>query len=148
MEPTPNRSETDPTVPIHHRLPDGRNKVARLADQTRGLVDDLKTWVDLRLKLEQVKFWDEADARVNELTVGVITGVLLALGGLFVLLGFAFLIGWWLGNTFWGFFIVGALMILIGVVFKSANPHLLELRKPALVDEDKVERGRPATPRP
>ncbi len=147
MEPRPDRpASPDAVAATDHQLPDGRTKVQRIADHSRGLVDDLKTWVELRLKLAQVEFWEEADRRANELGVLAVMGVLMALGGLFLLLGVAFLIGWALGNTFWGFLIVGAVLVLLGVVVKAANPRLADLRKPARLDAGKVSRGRAAAP--
>ncbi len=150
MEPTPDRtsSSNDMAAP-ERQLPHGRGTVGRIADHTRGLVDDLKMWTELRLKLAQIEFEERLDAKVNQLAVAAVIGVLFALAGLFLLLTIAFLLGWALGNTFWGFLIVAGVLALTAVVVQAAKPRLLKIgAQRARLDAEKVSRGRPAAERP
>src|SRR5690606_14896303 len=41
-------------VPPDHQLPSGANKLERIAQHSKGLVDDLTAWVDLKVKLVQL----------------------------------------------------------------------------------------------
>jgi hypothetical protein len=44
-----------------------------------------------------------------------------------ITIGFALLIGGWLGNIFWGFFIMAVIYIIIGLVLYSSRNKLLKL---------------------
>lgn len=103
-----------PSVPLIPQLPPHGNTVDRLGQHTRGLVDDVKEWVDLRIQLLQAEIRDQIKGKVNELVFKhfpkILPIVLGALSGYFVLMALAFGIGALLGHPVWGFLIVGLLL--------------------------------------
>lgn len=150
-------SASDPAVPSRRpesapperQLPPGGNPLTRLTQHTQALKDDLITWVELRLELAKIEFWETVDEKANQIAVMAIAGVFAVLGGLFALLTLAFGLGWLLGHVFWGFLIVTALLLLVALVVYTAKPDLGLIpahRKRARVDEEKVSRG-PTPPR-
>lgn len=123
MEAMPDRPPPLPGTPIppDRRLPDGRGKIERITDQSKGLVDDITSWVELKLKLTQLEVQQKVEGKINEVVVKVIPLVFLALAGLFLLVTAALGLGWWLGHPFWGFLIVTVVLGLVGVVLQKKS---------------------------
>lgn len=104
------------------------SKVQRIAGETRALVDDVKTWVDLRLQLTQL----EVEGRINEAGA---KGLVVVLGGialLFALVGLALLIGEWSGRPYVGFFSVAGILLLITAIVWVAKPRMVRIEKAEL----------------
>jgi hypothetical protein len=121
-ERTPSGQEDGTTPqPASRQLPSGKNSVQRITDQSKGLVDDLKSWVDLRIKLAQVEVEQRIQAKVNEIALRIAPIIVGALGGLFLLVTLALGLGWWLGQNFWGFLIVTLLLLLVAAVLRAAS---------------------------
>jgi hypothetical protein len=99
-------------------------RLRRIAGHTRGLVDDLREWIDLRLDLAIL----EVEERVDELRNEVALGLTLAFFGFFavffVLVTVALGLGWALGHPFWGFLIVAGLLTLFVSVLARTRPDL------------------------
>ncbi len=117
LPPPPPRA-VGPSVPLIPQLPPHGTSVDRIGQQTRGLVDDVKEWVDLRIRLLQTEIHDQLRGKANEwifrLIPKIIPVVMGGMGGFFLLLSLAFFIGWWLGHPAWGFLVVGGVMTAIG----------------------------------
>ena len=107
-----------------------KGKVARIADQTKGVVDDVKTWVDLRLALAKQEIKDEIDGRVataksmgKPIVALAIVGVLAVF---FLLLtisfGFTALYVWWFASLhlglLLGFLTMTVILGMFALVFK------------------------------
>lgn len=103
------------------------NKVQRLAQHTQRLVDDLKTWVDLRIELAQIELEERVEAKVNEIALGVIVGGIVLLAVIFGLTALSFGLGAWLGHPGWGFLVVTILLILLAVVLRAARPEFVQV---------------------
>ncbi len=104
---------------------DTEGKVQRLAGETRALVDDVKTWVDLRLQLTQL----EVEGKINQAGA---TGIVLVVGALaivFALVGLALLIGEWTGSSYIGFFSVAGLLLLITLLVWLSKPRIVQIEK-------------------
>lgn len=112
--PPPPPRAVGPSVPLVPQLPPHGTPVERIGQHTKGLVDDVKDWVELRIRLLQTEIHDQLRGKANELIfryIPKIIPVLMAsMGGLMLLLAAGFGIGWWLGHPFWGFLILGALL--------------------------------------
>ncbi|MFQ5570159.1 MAG: phage holin family protein [Rhodothermales bacterium] len=91
---------------------DGAKKVERIAQQSKGLFDDIKEWVDLRIKLVKLEVEDELNARKKDAIVGTIMGGLGLLGIVFALITAALGLGAWLGHPAWGFLAVTGLLLM------------------------------------
>lgn len=134
MEHLPERTNSDPgdgspKQPTSRQLPSGKRSVERITDQSKGLVDDVKAWVDLRIKLAQVEVEQRIQAKVNELALRIAPIIVGALGGLFLLATLALGLGWWLGQTFWGFLIVTLLLLLVAAVLRVVGQRQRRRRR-------------------
>ena len=140
MESLPDRPEAS-SPPAERRLSPGGNKVQRVSQHARGLVDDLTTWVELRVELAKIELRERVEARANDVAIKTIAGILGALAGLFALFTVAFFFAWLFGNTALGFLTVTVLLgALAGLVY-AAQPQLVSLDKTARVDGEHVARG-------
>lgn len=99
------------------------SKVRRLADETRALVDDVKTWVDLRLQLTQL----EVEGRVNEATAKGLVALVAGLAILFALVGLALFLGDVLGASYLGFLIVAGLLVAVTIVLWIVKPRIVRI---------------------
>jgi hypothetical protein len=86
------------------------------------LKDYGKTTVDL-LKLKAV---DKLSGVAFTLIVSVFLIMILFLALICISAGFALLIGGWLGHVYWGFFIMGALYIIIGLALFAGRKKILK----------------------
>ncbi len=85
----------------------------RLRQQMQELVEDLRTWVELRLMLTQLEIEERIEARIRQLLVRVVIGVLVGLAVVFGLVAVALGLGSWLGHSGWGFLVVA--LVLAGI---------------------------------
>ena len=113
------RSVSPLNVPVERRLPSGRNKVERISDHSKGLVTDLKEWVELKLEAVKLDVQHELEVKKNELIVVATAGAISALGALFLLVAVAHGIGAWLGHPAWGFLAVAVLLFIIAAIYYS-----------------------------
>lgn len=119
-----------PAVSPQLRLPTNKNKVERIADHSKGLVDDVKAWVELRLKLTQLEVETKVQEQINKFMMRMAPLVVLALGGLFLLVTIALGLGWWLGQPFWGFLIVTVVLLAGGMYMQYQSPQDLANQDP------------------
>jgi hypothetical protein len=87
----------------------------------------LKDYGDTRLDLFKLKSINKVSGFLSTLIVSVILVVLLFLVLIFISIGLALLLGAWIGNLYWGFFIIGAVYIIIGLVLYSGRNKLLKV---------------------
>lgn len=87
----------------------------------------LKDYGDTRLDLFKLKSINKVSGFLSTLIMSVILVVLLFLVLICLSIGLALLIGGWIGNTYWGFFIIGAIYIIIGLVLYSGRNKLLKV---------------------
>lgn len=102
-----------------------------MADQAKGIVEDTKEWVELRLALAKQEVRDEVEARVSSAKAQgqplVALAVMGALAGLFALLtlsfGFSALYVWWFAplhtGLLLGFLTTTVLLVIAALVFKA-----------------------------
>ena len=114
------------------------SKIQRIGRQTKGLVEDVRSWVDLKMQLTQL----EVEARVEEkINVAAIGAAVAAVGGLalvFLLVAASLGFGVWLGHPAWGFLLTGGVLLLMSVVLRLVRPHLVKLRKEQSGQSQKV----------
>lgn len=139
MEQLPERTEAPSRITVARDRPAPLSKVERMTEETKGLVGDLTSWVELRLKLTQLEVEERVEARLNDLIIKVIIGVVAGIAGLFALITLALAIGAWLGHPAWGFLVVTVLLLLVAGALRAAQPHLVSLGdKRARVKEKKL----------
>lgn len=111
-------SVSDGRLPPGRQLPSGRNKIERITLQSKGLVADLKAWVELKIQHTKLQIQEEIDERREDLVLVAAAGFFGLLGFIFALLTLALALGAWLGHPAWGFLIVTLLLLVIaGLIF-------------------------------
>lgn len=100
-------------------------KLGRIAGHTRGLVEDLREWMDLRLDLAILEVEEKVDALRNEVALGITLAFFGFFAALFGFTTVALGVGWLLGHPFWGFLIVSVLLIGIVAGLVKTRPDLV-----------------------
>ena len=122
-----------------HALPPHGGALERITGHGRGLVADVQAWVDLKLKLTQVRVENKIERRLNRLVVNLLVAACTALAGLFALFTAAWALGAWLGHPAWGFLVVTLLLMAVAGIVATAKPHLVRMAHDRMpVDEDEV----------
>lgn len=127
---TPHRELKQPSAagspPVTDEAEDP-GKLTRISLQTKGLVEDVKSWVDLKLTLTQMEVEDKIDARVNRVVVGAVVGALGLLGLSFALVAASLGLGALAGHDAWGFLIVAGILILVTLLLLVIKPRIVNV---------------------
>lgn len=132
----------------HHHLPPtedgpspprsfpGQKKVERIAEQSRGLFDDVKGWVELRIQLARLEIKKELEDRRDDAVMGGVIGFLGVIALVFLLIATALGVGAVLGHPAWGFLVVTGVLVLAAwmlwyVHFGRRRPHRPTKQLPA-----------------
>lgn len=100
------------------------------------LFNKLKDYIETTIDLYKLKGINKVSGLLSTIIVSVILILLLFLMLVCITIGLALLIGMWLGHAFWGFFIMAAIYIIIGLVmYKSKNKLLKEPISNTLIKE-------------
>lgn len=133
-------------VPVERRLPSGRNKIERISDHSKGLVTDLKEWVELRIEAVKLEVQHELEVKKNELIVVATAAAISLLGAFFLLVALALGLGAWLGHPAWGFLVVALVLFAIAAFYytrmgpthlRKAAEVMVEAANPDPKDEKK-----------
>jgi hypothetical protein len=100
-------------------------KLGRIAGHTRGLVEDLREWMDLRIDLAILEVEEKVDDLRNELALGLTLAFFGFFSALFVFATTALGLGWLLGHPFWGFLIVTVVLLSVVAALATARPDLV-----------------------
>jgi len=126
------------------------SKLNNLAQETRGLVADLKEWVDIKIKLLQLDVEERIEDAVRQVISIVLVLILVLFTILFILIGVAEFLGSWLESTAYGYLIVGSVLAVATILINaSRKPLSKKTQKQALkkrIDAKKTERLPEATP--
>lgn len=80
------------------------------------LVDEAESYIEAKAELYKLKAAD----RITEISTTIIVKLLFVLIGLIVIvavnIGIALLIGKWLGQSYYGFFIIAGFYLLLGII--------------------------------
>ncbi|MXW65285.1 MAG: phage holin family protein [Bacteroidetes bacterium SB0662_bin_6] len=115
-------------------------KVHRIGSETRGLLEDFTSWVELRLRLVQLDVQDYIRQKIDEATLKVALIIASLVSGLFMLVTLALFAGWALGHPAWGFLVVtGLLFLWTGILY--ARDRRVRARKPDSADIPHLSEG-------
>jgi len=110
-----------------------REKIERLAEETRALVDDLADWVELKITLTRLEIEEQLNEALNRMASQAIAGIIALFGVGFLSMALALALGSLLGHAAWGFLIVGLVYATIARVL-SIRPismfHISLEKKP------------------
>lgn len=104
-------------------------KVHRIGSETRGLLEDFTSWVELRLRLVQLDVQGYIRQKIDEATLKAALIIAGLVSGLFMLLTLALFAGWALGHPAWGFLVVtGLLLLWTGILYgRNRRAHARKL---------------------
>lgn len=121
MDSLPDRPGSESTSPTKARR---GGKLQRVTEDTRGIVTNLRQWIDLRLDLAVKEVNDQIDDAASQAAFGLVLAILAFFTGLFGLTTLALGLGWALGQPFYGFLIVFALLAIVSfIVLKVSQRH-------------------------
>ncbi len=86
----------------------------------------LKDYIETTFDLFKLKAINKVSGFTSTVIVSIILIILLFLIMICISVGFALLIGLWLGQAFWGFFIMGVLYLIIGLILFASRSKLLK----------------------
>jgi hypothetical protein len=86
----------------------------------------LKDYGETSLDLLKLKAINKVSGLTSNLIVSIVLISLLFLVLMCISIGFALLIGVWLGNAYWGFFIIAAFYIIIGLALFAGRKKTLK----------------------
>jgi hypothetical protein len=86
----------------------------------------LKDYGETSLDLLKLKAINKVSGFTSNLIVSIVLISLLFLVLMCISVGFALLIGVWLGNAYWGFFIIAAFYIIIGLALFAGRKKTLK----------------------
>lgn len=86
----------------------------------------LKDYGETTADLLKLKTINKVSGFASTVIVSIILLVLLFLILICISIGFALLLGVWLGQAYWGFFIMGVLYIIIGLILFSNRKKILK----------------------
>ena len=128
------------------KLPPAGNRVERIANHTKALVEDMTTWVELKMKLTQLEIEQKIDEQANKVALYIAIGLFGGLGAFFALVTLALGLGAWLGHPGWGFLIVTILMLGVAGLLYASRPHLMGEKKHTAEIEKKKRAAKEAKP--
>lgn len=117
-------------------------RMDRIADQTRGLVDDIKEWIDLKVQLVQIELEERFETLANQILATLVVIVLAFITLLFALIAGSLAIGNWLGDPLWGFLVVTGVLAVITAVVHISKPRFV--RAPWVKEPDTESKKLPA----
>lgn len=121
MEPETPKTSTETHEPEPGRL-------ERLVGEVRGLVDDVRTWIDLKIKLLEIEVEDRIRDVLNRVAVTVVLAVLAFLALVFILVTTALALGLWWENMLLGFVAVTLVLVVLTVLVYVLRPGLVRRR--------------------
>ncbi len=90
-------------------------------DSVQSLIDRAKDYVETRIDLLKLQAANKSSDVISSIASAVVTGVMFIFFFLLLNIGLALLLGQLLGNTYYGFFIMAAIYLIIGLLFKSSG---------------------------
>lgn len=135
-------SRDEALVTADRQLQTSANKLDRISQHTKGLVDEITDWVDLRIKLVQVDLQEKLETKKIQIGLGVGMGLTAFFAVMFLLTTIALGLGAWLGHPAWGFLIVTVLLfVVIGIMRMVMKKMVAGVEKKVSVDEEKLAHG-------
>lgn len=90
------------------------------------MFEKLRDYADTRIALFKLKSIQKISGFMSSVIVSIILIMLLSTVILCITIGASLLIGSWIGKTYLGFFIIGALYCIIGLILYSKRGKLIK----------------------
>lgn len=90
-----------------------------------SLIDRVKSYVETRIDLLRLKAIDKSSSFLSLLLSMIVVILVSFISVMMISVGLALLLGDWLGKSYYGFFIVGGIYLITGLVLYSLRDKLL-----------------------
>lgn len=90
-----------------------------------SLIDRVKSYVETRIDLLRLKAIDKSSSFLSLLLSMIVVILVSFISVMMISVGLALLLGDWLGKSYYGFFIVGGIYLITGLVLYSMRDKLL-----------------------
>jgi hypothetical protein len=91
-----------------------------------SLIDRVKSYVETRIDLLRLKAIDKSSSFLSLLISMIVVILVSFISVMMISVGLALLLGDWLGRSYYGFFIVGGIYLITGLVLYSMRDKLLK----------------------
>ena len=122
-------------------------RLERLANEVRGLVEDVRTWIDLKIKLIEIEVEERVRDVLNRVVVSVAIGILAFLALVFVLVTAALALGTWWDSMLLGFLAVTLLLVVLTTLVYVLRPGLVRKREGGKAAEPRAIEAAKEAPR-
>jgi len=120
-----NEADSATETPNSEPQSEDRSMLGSFVHETRGLVTDLKDWVEIRVQLFQLEIEERIEAAVGKVLSLLAVAVLLLFTVLFLLIASAEGLGSWLGHAAWGYLAIGLLLGFATLIVNLSRPRIL-----------------------
>jgi hypothetical protein len=103
-------------------------RLERLVSEVKGLADDVRTWIDLKIKLLEIEIEDRVRDVVNRVAATAVFVALAFLALVFVLVTAALGLGQWWDNMLLGFLAVSLTLIVLATLVHVLRPGIVRRR--------------------
>lgn len=123
-------------------------KIERIAGHTAGLVEDLKSWFELKIEFVVLEFKEEIKTAGLQFAYQAGFIAIMLIAALFALTALAFGLGAWLGHPGWGFLVVTGLLMVAALLIKWIGDRKKQKGKAAEIVHQVVDKQQklPAAP--
>ncbi|MCO5237521.1 MAG: hypothetical protein M9933_14775 [Chitinophagaceae bacterium] len=90
------------------------------------LVNDMGRYVETKAELWKLKAIDKTTDVASSLVAQILLYIIILIGIIALNIGIALLIGKWIGEAFYGFFIIAGFYFLLGIVMYLARNSLIK----------------------
>lgn len=94
----------------------------------KSIMTNAETYVETRIEILRLKFVDKASEALSAVTTGLSIFVVLAFGVFAVSIGLALMLGDLLGKSWYGFFVVGGVYAIAGILMYVNRKKWLKSR--------------------
>ncbi|HEV8080364.1 MAG TPA: phage holin family protein [Chitinophagaceae bacterium] len=91
-----------------------------------SLIDRVKNYVETRIDLLRLKAIDKSSSVLSLIISLVVVGLIGFICFIFISIGLALLLGELLGKSYYGFFVIALLYLIIGLVMYSMRDKIIE----------------------
>jgi Zn-dependent protease with chaperone function len=92
------------------------------------LFQKVKDYADVRLNLFKLKSINKLSGFMSSFVAIFILVILFTVILICLTIGFALLLGEWIGHVYWGFFIIGFIYLIIGLIFYLMRDKLIKTK--------------------
>ena len=121
-------------------------RMDRIADQTKGLFEDVKEWIDLKVQLVQLDLEEKFETIANQLLSALLVVVLAFMTLMFGLVAASLALGKVFGDPLWGFLATTAALAVITVIIRVVKPRMIRASWSERSEEQKETETTPALP--